>query len=425
MNAEIIAVGSELLTPSKLDTNSLYLTGELNALGVEVVAKAVVGDDKRRLEESVRTAVGRSEIVILTGGLGPTEDDVTREAVAAALEHPLVFRENILEIIEARFRRMGRRMAEINRRQAYVIEGADVLDNHHGTAPGQWVPHGGGVVLLLPGPPRELKPMFSEQCLPRLRKLVPSLVIRTRTLRVAGMPESDLDQLIAPIYTRYVNPATTILAAPGDIQIHLRARCETGEEAERLLAEVSGPIEDLLGDRIYARQDQPLEAAVGELLRAHGATVCVAESCTGGMLGERFTNIPGSSDYFLGGFIVYSARMKCELLGVEPPLIERHGVVSEQVAEAMAAGARDNTGATYALSVTGIAGPDGGSSQTPVGTVCIGLASEGSSRARRVRFLGDRERVRLLATITALDFLRRELEQRPAARPTARPPASP
>jgi nicotinamide-nucleotide amidase len=421
MNAEIIAVGSELLTPSKLDTNSLYLTGELNALGVEVVAKAVVGDDKPRLEEAVRAAAARSEIIILTGGLGPTEDDVTREAVAGALERPLVFREDIVETIEARFRRMGRRMAEINRRQGYVIEGAGALDNPYGTAPGQWVPHGGGVVLLLPGPPRELKPMFSEQCLPRLQKLVPRLVIRTRTLRVAGMPESDLDQLIAPVYTRYANPATTILAAPGDIQIHLRARCETAEEAERLLAELSGPIEDLLGDRIYARRDHPIEAAVGELLRAQGATVCVAESCTGGMLGERFTNTPGSSDYFLGGFIVYAARMKSNLLGVELRLIEEHGVVSEQVAEAMAAAARRNTGASYALSITGIAGPDGGTSQTPVGTVCIGLASEGSTRARRLRFLGERERVRSLATTTALDMLRRELEQRSVARSAGSP----
>lgn len=411
MNAEIIAVGSELLTPARLDTNSLYLTGQLNDLGVEVVTKTVVGDDLERLAAVIQQAVGRTPIVLVTGGLGPTEDDVTREAASRALGRPLEFRPEICEAIEARFARMGRKMAEINRRQAYVLAGAEVLPNANGTAPGLWMERDGAAVALLPGPPAELKPMFEAECLPRLRRLVPPLVIRTRFYRVAGMPESDLDQLISPVYRQYTNPVTTILAAPGDIQIHLRARCATEAEAERLLAEVGSQIEALLGDRIYSRSGEPLEEVTGNLLRKAGATLSVAESCTGGLLAERITSVPGSSDYFLGGFLVYNNRMKASLLGVDGELIARNGAVSEPVAEAMAAGARDRTGATWAVSVTGIAGPGGGSESKPVGTVVIGLAGPNAARARTFRFLGSRERVRAMAAQTALDLLRRAVSE--------------
>jgi len=411
MNAEIIAVGSELLTPARLDTNSLYLTGQLNDLGVEVVTKTIVGDDLERLAAVMRQAVSRTPVVLVTGGLGPTEDDVTREAASRALGRPLEFRQEICEAIEARFARMGRKMAEINRRQAYVLAGAEVLPNANGTAPGQWIEHDGAAVALLPGPPPELKPMFEAECLPRLRRLVPPQVIRTRFYRVAGMPESDLDQLISPVYRQYTNPVTTILAAPGDIQIHLRARCATEAEAERLLAEVGSQIEALLGGRIYSRSGEPLEAVIGGLLRQTGATLSVAESCTGGLLAERITSVPGSSDYFLGGFLVYNNRMKASLLGVDEELIARHGAVSEPVAEAMAAGARDRTGATWALSVTGVAGPGGGSENKPVGTVVIGLAGPQWARAQSFRFLGSRERVRAMAAQTALDLLRRALSE--------------
>ncbi len=213
MNAEIIAVGSEMLTPQRVDTNSLYLTGELNNLGVEVVTKCVIGDDRERLADAVRRALSRSEIVILSGGLGPTEDDLTREAVAEALDRKLVFHPEIAEALEQRFAQYKRKMAEINKRQAFVIEGAHVLPNDRGTAPGQWVEESGAVAMLLPGPPHELKAMFERQCLPRLERIVPRLAIRTLVMRVAGMAESDLDQLIAPVYKKYENPVTTILAA--------------------------------------------------------------------------------------------------------------------------------------------------------------------------------------------------------------------
>jgi nicotinamide-nucleotide amidase len=304
---------------------------------------------------------------------------------------------------------MGRKMAEINRRQAYVLEGAEVLPNSNGTAPGQWVPLPGGALALLPGPPAELKPMFEAECLPRLRRLVPASVIRTRFYRVAGMPESDLDQLISPVYRRYTNPVTTILAAPGDIQIHLRARCQTEAEAERILEEVGAQIESLLGDRIYSRSGEPLEQVVGALLRQAQATLSVAESCTGGLLAERITSIPGSSDYFLGGFLVYTNRIKTELLGVDPERIASNGAVSEPVAEAMAAGAQARTGSTWALAITGIAGPGGATETKPVGTVVIGLAGPQTLRSHAARFLGSRDRIRAMAAQTALDLLRRAL----------------
>src|SRR5262245_12882435 len=264
MQAEIIAVGSELLTSQRLDTNSLYLTDELNALGVEVVTKCVIGDDRDRLAEAVRRAVCSSEIVIITGGLGPTEDDITRDAVALALDRKQRFNEDISNQLEHRFRQLGRKMAEVNKRQAFVIEGAEVLPNDRGTAPGQWIDQSGASVLLLPGPPHELKAMFTRQCLPRLARRAPKLSIRTLVMRVAGMPESDLDQLISPVYKKYTNPVTTILAAAGDIQIHLRARCATEQEALALLAEVAGPITQLLGEKVYSRNSEPLEVVVGE-----------------------------------------------------------------------------------------------------------------------------------------------------------------
>jgi nicotinamide-nucleotide amidase len=347
--------------------------------------------------------------VILTGGLGPTEDDVTRDAVAAALGRTQAFHQDICDGIEQRFRRFNRAMAEINKRQAFVIEGAEVLPNPNGTAPGQWIEDGGRAAMLLPGPPNEMKPLFTGECLPRLQALLPPQVIRTQSYRIALMPESEVDQRIAPVYTKYTNPVTTILAAAGDIQIHLRARCSSEAEAESLLAEVGSQIETILGAWIYAKNADPLEAVVGHALRARAQTLSVAESCTGGLVAERITSVPGASDYFLGGFLTYTDRIKTELVGVPELLLREHTAVSEPVAEAMARGARERTGSTYALSVTGVAGPDGGAEATPVGTVIVGLAGPEACRTRRTRFLCDRDRVRALAAQLALDMLRREL----------------
>jgi nicotinamide-nucleotide amidase len=409
MDAEIIAVGSEMLTPQRDDTNSLWLTGELNNLGVEVKTKCVIGDDLDRLSDAVRRAFSRSEIVILSGGLGPTEDDMTREAVARALDRKLVFHTDIAEALARRFAQYKRTMVEINKRQAYVIEGAHVLPNDRGTAPGQWIEESGAVGMLLPGPPHELKEMFERQCLPRLTRLVPKQIIRTLQLRVTGMGESDLDQLIAPVYKKYANPATTILAANGDLQVHLRARCATAGEAEILLAEVGGPIELLLGDRIYSRNGDPLDVVIGDMLRKRHATVSVAESATGGMLGERLTAAPGSSDYFVGGFITYSNAMKIELLGVPPETLDEFGAVSSETAEAMALGARRRTNSSYALAITGVAGPDAGGEKAPVGTMYVAIADATGTHVAHRQFLGDRTRVRTFTVQMALDLLRRRI----------------
>jgi nicotinamide-nucleotide amidase len=409
MNAEIIAVGSEMLTPERLDTNSLYLTAELNKLGVEVVAKCVIGDDRDRLATAVRDAMSRSHILIISGGLGPTEDDVTRDGVAQALDRKLVFNQEIAAWLAERFAKARRKMAEINKRQAYLVEGAEMLSNDRGTAPGQWVEESGAVAMLLPGPPHELKSMFERHCLPRLARLVPKQVIHTLFFRVAGMSESDLDELISPVYKKYTNPACTILAANGDLQIHLRAQCPTEAEADALLAEVGGPIELLLGERLYSQNGDPLEAVVGGLLRKKQATVAVAESATGGMLGERFTSVPGSSDYFAGGFITYTNAMKTELLGVEPDLLAQHGAVSKEVAEAMATGARRRTNADYAISITGAAGPDSGSDNIPVGTMWVGLADPAGVLALHRQYLGDRQRIRTFVCQMAMDMLRRRI----------------
>jgi nicotinamide-nucleotide amidase len=404
-DAEIIAIGSELLTPQKVDTNSLYLTDQLNALGVEVVRKTIVGDERARLTDTILAAVARSQVIVLTGGLGPTEDDLTRDAVAAALGRSMDYHQEISDQIEERLRRYGRKMAEINRRQAYIIEGAEILPNDRGTAPGQWIAHNGVVLMLLPGPPNELKAMFEKQCLPRLEKFLPPQVIRTRFFRTVGMTESELDQMISPVYTRYANLATTILAVSGEIHIHLRARCASANEADVILEKACAEIEPLLGDRIYSRNGDSLEQVVGDLLRARHASLSVAESVTGGLLGGRITAVPSSSDYFRGGFVVYSNEMKTKLLGVPAELLAEHTAVSEPVAKAMAEGARQRTSSDYAVSMTGYAGPDG----EQVGLVFIGLATPAGTEVRRILFPADRERVRAFSTNTALDFLRRKL----------------
>jgi nicotinamide-nucleotide amidase len=398
-----------LLTPDRIDTNSLWLTAQLNELGVEVRRKVVVGDDRELLAAAVSQSLAQVHIGILSGGLGPTEDDITREAVAQALERPLVFRQNLLDALTERFERLQRKMADNNRRQTFVIEGAESLPNGRGTAAGQWVESNGKVIMLLPGPPHELKAMFMGECLPRLRRKLPAQVIRTRFYRVAGMGESDLDQLISPVYKPYSNPTTTILAGAGDIQIHLRARAETEREADALLDAVGPAIEELLGDRIYSRNGASLEMVIGEQLRARHATLSVAESCSGGLLGDRITSVPGSSDYFAGGFLVYTDQMKTKLLGVTPELLAEHTAVSEECARAMAEGARIRTESTFAVSVTGEAGPE---SQTgaPVGTVIIGYAAPGAEpQAKRYLLFGDRNGVRARAAQWALDELRRKL----------------
>jgi nicotinamide-nucleotide amidase len=414
MNAVIIAVGSEMLTPTRVDTNSLFLTEKLNLLGVEVVQKMVVGDQKKHLEAAIRNGGELAQLIILTGGLGPTEDDLTREAVSAATGRALTYDRSLAEALEARFAAMGRKMAEINRKQAYVLQGAEVMSNPRGTAPGQWLRlPDQQIVVLLPGPPGEMKPMAEAEFFPRLERMLPPLALSTLTMRLTGMGESDLDELIAPVYKQYENPVTTILAKAGDLTVHLRAQAKTREEAEGLTAELGAKIEALLGERIYSRDGSPLEAVVIEKLVARGETLAVAESLTAGMLGARLGGVAGASRAFLGGIIAYRGRQKEMLLGVEAKAIAEHTEVSEEVARQMAAGVRQRTGASWALSLTGYAGPEGGTEANPVGTVFIGLAGAGGAvRVSRFRYpAGDRDRVRSFAAQSALNLLRLALSK--------------
>jgi nicotinamide-nucleotide amidase len=409
-NAEIIAIGSELLTPQRLDTNSLIVTEHLNALGVEVLSKLVIGDDRERLTEAIRAALVRAHIVILIGGLGPTEDDVTRDAAAAALGRKLYLSTDQEAVLVNRFRQINRPMAQNNLRQAYLIEGANVMPNPNGTAPGQFISTDRGALALLPGPPRELKPMVEQQLVPRLKPVLPPQVIRVRSYRVTGIGESDLDALIAPVYSKYSNPVTTVLSSPGDLFVHLRARCNSAEEAEALLREVGDPIADLLGDRVYSdKAEDTLDLVVGRLLRQRHATVAVAESCTGGMLASRLTDAAGASDFFIAGYVTYTEQQKQQILSVPAAMIKQHSAVSEQVAAAMAEGARKTSGATYALATTGYAGPTGGTDADPAGTVYIGISGPAATRVVRVRYGGDRYRTRMLSTQAALDLLRKTL----------------
>lgn len=408
--AEILAIGSELLTPQRIDTNSLAVTEQLNLLGVEVVAKHVIGDGRERLTQAIRDCVSRSNIVILIGGLGPTEDDITRDAAAAALGLNLNLSLEQESVLISRFRQINRPMAKNNIRQAYLLDGAQAMANPNGTAPGQFLSTDRGALALLPGPPREMKPMLVNELTPRLKHVIPPQVIRVRSYRITGIGESDLDTLIAPVYTKYKNPATTVLSSPGDLFVSLRAQTETEQEADDLLREVGNPIAELLGDKVYSTNpDQPLEAVVGCLLRKNLATVAVAESCTGGMIASRLTDHGGSSDFFVAGYVTYSAAQKQQVLGVPANLIQKHTAVSEPVAAAMAEGARKLSGATYALSTTGYAGPDGGTDYDPVGTVYLGIAGPTGTRVIRVRYGADRYRVRALATQASLDVLRKTL----------------
>lgn len=409
MDAEIIAVGSELLTPDRVDTNSLFLTEKLNALGIEVRFKTIVGDDRERLAVVLRGALGRSRLIILSGGLGPTEDDVNRDVVAEVLGMPLHEVPEIREQLERRFARLGRAMSENNLRQALVPEGAEWIANRNGTAPGIWIEHEGILILLLPGPPWELEAMFESACLPRLETRAGGERIRARVIKVVGLPESEVDKRIAPIYRECRNPATTILASLGSIEIHLRSRGSTAEEAEALLAPLADKIELALGEHVYSTKGETLEEIVGMYLTMKQKTVAAAESCTGGLLAERLTHTPGSSNFFLGGAVCYSNDLKTKLAGVPESLIAQHGAVSKPVAQAMAEGIRRRAGASVGIGITGVAGPGGGSDEKPVGLVYIALADERSTQVREFRFPGNRERVRLWATTAALEMIRRRV----------------
>lgn len=417
MKAEIIAVGSELLTPDRVDTNSLFLTEELNKLGIEVLRKTIVGDQRELLAEAFRDALNRVPVVIASGGLGPTEDDLTRETVAELLGRRLQRNDAVVKAIEARFRSFKREMPALNLRQAMVPEGAEVLENPRGTAPGLWLEDKGRMIALLPGPPRELKPLFAEQVLPRLQRRVSGVRMFHHELRVTGLGESHVEERIREIYLRYEEVHTTILAAPGEIQIHLRTWSEDPAHANAILDELARSLELALGDRIFAHAALSLEEVVARLLIDSRTTIAAAESCTGGLVAERLTRIPGSSNYFLGGAVCYSNELKTAWADVPAELIAAKGAVSAEVAVALAEGIRKRVRSTLGVGITGIAGPGGGSEEKPVGTVHVALASANGTKDRLVHLPGDREGIRFYASQIALDLVRMHFLFQPPVTP--------
>jgi nicotinamide-nucleotide amidase len=415
VTAEIVAIGSELLTPFRQDTNSLFLTEKLNQLGIDVAFKTVVGDRMDQLTAVARAALERCDVVIFMGGLGPTEDDLTREAVAHALNLPLRRDPDLVAGLYSRFAARRMKMPENNLKQADVITGAVSLENLNGSAPGQWLEGSVGnlnkVVILLPGPPHELKPLFETQCLDRLKLRFKDSRhhIAVRTIKVAMMGESDCDSRIAPIYKKFPEVETTILAHAGEVQIHLKAQDASEQQAEQRVEELSQKLQDVLDDSVFSTSGESLEQIVCYYLEMRNSTIAVAESCTGGLIGQRLTSVSGSSRAFLGGAIVYSNDAKTTFAAVPPLLIAEHGAVSREVAIAMAEGIRKQCKSTLGLAVTGIAGPKGGTEEKPVGLVYHALSDGKKTEVIKRNFPGDRERIRWYASQLALDMVRRKL----------------
>lgn len=415
VSAEILAAGTEMLTPFRVDTNSLYLTGALNGIGIELMRKSVVGDRLDDLVTTIANACFRADVVIVTGGLGPTADDLTREAAAAALNLTLTEDPLILEGLRQRFaRRSSGAMPENNRRQAQVIDGAAVLPNPNGSAPGLWIDRGDKVLILLPGPPREMRPMFEAHVGPRLAKRTGARRVHRRVIKIAGQAESRIDEIAAPIYVPFAHTAipieTSILAHPGQVELHLSA---AGDDPTAISAALAAAVESLtsaIGQSVFSTDDRAIEVVVGDALTARALTIGVAESCTGGLVAGRLTDVPGSSTYVRGGVVAYSNDVKTGALGVSAATIAEHGAVSEATAVAMADGVRKALGADIGVSVTGIAGPDGGTAEKPVGTVWFAVCGPGDFRETLMRVVpGDRQLIRAWAVMVALDLVRRAL----------------
>ncbi len=410
-----------MLTPTRLDTNSLYITELLNNIGVDVVAKVIVGDDRGELESCFSQALARADLVVFSGGLGPTEDDVTRETVADHLGLAMSEDPDIIDKLERRFAARGWKMPEVNRRQAMVPAGATVLDNPNGTAPGLWIETDGKGVALLPGPPRELRPMFERLVNERLQPRASGLRVLRRVLKIAGRGESRVEEVAQPIYARWREESpqieTTILAMPGPVELHLSTRGSDVAAMDAALDRAVDQMATALGSDIFTRDSRSIEEVVGELLRSRGWRIALAESCTGGLATSRLTDVAGSSDYVERAIVAYSNNAKIELLGVAPELLQAHGAVSEAVATAMATGARERANVEVGVGITGIAGPSGGTPEKPVGMVCIAVAAPNNgavdagyaTHVRTMRFPGNREHVKAFSAFTALDMVRRVL----------------
>jgi nicotinamide-nucleotide amidase len=406
MNASIIAVGSEMLGPTRVDTNSLKITAALESFGVPVVRKSIVGDLLSDLVAEIRSGHDRSDLLIMTGGLGPTEDDLTREALVEAFGLEMRVEQSIIDQLEARFAARGWKMPDVNRKQSNVFVGQTTLTNERGTAPGFHIERGGKHVWVFPGVPHELEWMVATYLTPWLAEVSGGRSRYRRVLKISGLTESGVEEKLQPYYERHPGELVTILASSGHIEIHLHADGNESE-AKATIATREAELHAIFGKRIFGYDDDTLESAVGALLKARNQTVSTAESCTGGLLGSRITDVPGSSAYYLGGGVCYTAAAKTAIAGVDPSLIAQHGEVSEEVATALARGIRERFGTTWGVGITGIAGPTGGTPEKPVGTVHIAVSGPDGDTHRKLLWQGPRTIVKWYSTQQALDLLRR------------------
>lgn len=408
MVAEIISVGTELLMGQTLNTNARFLAQECAACGVEVYHQATVGDNPDRLREAIDLALSRADLLLLTGGLGPTQDDITKEVAASAFGQELILHQPSLDDIRERLRAYSRTVTPNNEKQAMIPENAVILGNDVGTAPGCILRKGNKEIVLLPGPPRECEPMFLNKVLPYLEQKSGARFY-TRILRVYGLGESRMEYDLRDMILAQTNPTIAPYATDGEAMLRITARAETEEQGRQLVAPVIRQIQSRLGDVIYSTKNETLEQVVGKLLLERNATLAVAESCTGGLLSSKIVNVPGSSAWFLEGLVTYSDAAKVRRLGVSQETLASRGAVSGETAREMAQNLRAGAGADYALSVTGVAGPMGGSPQKPVGLVYLGLATPRGVVVQEHHMTGDRQQVRLRSVMTALDLLRRDL----------------
>ncbi len=408
MKAEIIAVGTELLLGETVNTNAQYIARELANLGIDTYYQSVVGDNAERLYEAYKIAFGRADLVITTGGLGPTKDDITKEVAAQFLNKRMVPHKESLEAIREFFAKRGLPVNDGNRKQGYFPEGSIVLPNSVGTAPACIIEDKNIKLILLPGPPRENIPLFETHIIPYLQKYRDKVFV-SKTLNVTGIGEGQMEEMIMDIIENQTNPTVAPYSKARAITIRIAASASTREEAERLIAPVENQIRDRLGIYVYGEGNISLEAVVAELLIEKGLTIATAESCTGGLLSARLVNYPGISSVFMEGIISYSNQSKVRLLGVKPETLERYGAVSEEVAKEMAEGVRRIAGTDIGVSITGVAGPDGGTEAHPVGLAYIGICINGVTKIKKINTSGSRSRIRNRLANTALDFIRREV----------------
>jgi len=409
MRAIFIAVGSEMLERGMVDTNSIYVAEKLMEKGILMGMKITVGDDMENLTWVIKNACKRAQLVIVTGGLGPTEDDITREAAANALKKELEFKEEIVAEMEERFRKRGLQMAQINTRQAFVIKDSLVLPNPVGTAPGLYIDEEDCRLLLLPGVPVEMKPMFDKILEEKIAPLS-NFYIYKRSFKFGNITESRLDSMIAELYTKYRIPKTTVLASPGLIEVHLLGRSrKSPEEAQIPTDELAEKIKEKMKDYLITEKDISFEEYILEELRSGNLTLSTAESCTGGGLGNRITNVPGSSEVFLGGVIAYSNELKMKLLGVDENTLIKHGAVSKETAKEMAVGIRTLTGSDIGVSVTGIAGPGGAAPKKPVGLVFMHLNTADTDMGIYKIFPGERNIVKTRTVNYSLNLIKEYL----------------